>query len=264
MAIDSKTIYEASRPIGIPGRYGGATTEIYGSSPPVRLPSFTASPNSAQPNRTVASMTTIQPSFSPASNISIRRRRNVLDHNAIRDLDLEGQRPSSDDFIPDYDPVQSLSTSFFSSVSIEDFMTGGVEERLEYNSINEPRVQCRSPGEDSFSRISKQGRKLLRSSRLPIEHILEFEELVFDHLRTKTPRHRFLADDRHYFVVTIQNPFRRSLLHSVCQYYRLTSQTMDKQAGITMIKATQQTNMLPDIRLSDYLVATFGHELPSP
>jgi hypothetical protein len=180
-----------------------------------------------------------------------------------RDTSLENLL---EDFLDD--PVIPLSTSFFSALSIDDFFPDHhpqqshvfdeyameivvVEEAFSYS------------GEECFNRISKQGRKILKSSRLPIEHVLELESLVFDHLRSKTPRRRFLADEDHFFTLTIQNPFRRSLLHSVCQYYRLSSQTVDKQAGLTVIKATHQTSLLPVVRLSDFLASSFGHALPS-
>jgi hypothetical protein len=52
------------------------------------------------------------------------------------------------------------------------------------------------------------------------------------------------------------------LLHSVCQYYRLSSQTMDKAAGLTVIRATEQSLAMPQTRLSEYLSRTFGHALP--
>lgn len=164
------------------------------------------------------------------------------------------------------DEMIILSTSFFSTISIEDIISdndgNGIDE-IDLDLLLPPNPSAEISGHACYNRISKQGRKFLRSSRLPIEHILEFESLIFDHLRSKTPRRRFLADDHHFFTVSIQNPFRRSLLHSVCQYYRLSSQTVDKAAGLTVIKATQQTNVLPTVRLSDYLVATFGHMLPS-
>lgn len=276
MAIDSITLSEgSSRPVGIPGR-PTVGAESFGSSPPVRLPSFL--PSSDQdipvPLRRAPATSPTQRSFSSSSSSgsSTRRRRNVLDPSVIRMAGLEVRRDTSlenmeEDFIED--PVIPLSTSFFSALSIDDFFPdhcqeGGSHVFDEYDmEIVVVEESFSYSGEECFNRISKQGRKLLRSSRLPIEHVLEIESLVFDHLRSKTPRRRFLVDEEHFFTLTIQNPFRRSLLHSVCQYYRLNSQTVDKQVGLTVIKATQQTNLLPEVRLSDFLATSFGHTLPS-
>lgn len=276
MAINSVTISGGSRPVGIPGGTGRPATSVesYGSSPPVRLPSFL--PSSEQdipvlPRRAPATSPTLRSfSSSSSSGSTTRRRRNVLDPSAIRMAGLEVRRDTSlenmeEDFIED--PLIPLSTSFFSALSIDDLFPDHNEPSHVFDEYAMEIVAIEETipfsGEECFNRISKQGRKLLRSSRLPIEHVLEIESLVFDHLRSKTPRRRFLADEEHFFALTIQNPFRRSLLHSVCQYYRLNSQTVDKQAGLTVIKATQQTNLLPEVRLSNFLSSSFGHVLPS-
>jgi len=180
---------------------------------------------------------------------------------------LEVHRNMSLEDAPDgYDPLPGLSTSFFSTISIDDIysdMEVDDDEAMLDELCFGLESACSSVSPvDCFNRISKQGRKLLRSARLPIEHILEFEALIFDHLSSKTPRHRFLANEEHFLTMTVQNPFRRSLLHAVCQYYRLASQTVDKEAGLTAIKATPSSNLMPLQRLSTFLVISFGHALP--
>lgn len=275
MAIDSKTIHEGSQPIGIPtGRLGGGY-EAFGSSPPVRLPNFAA------PNRPSAILPGSTPGPSPslgsssssstsaASSASRRRRKKVLSPASVREYGLEVHRSMSIDQLPDeYDPLQALSASFFSTLSIDDIFSdmddddeegAGLEGLCAHLDAGLPGLQ--GP-EQCFERISKQGRRLLRSTRLPIEHVLEFESLLFERLRSKTPRQRFLPGQEHFLALTIQNPYRRSLLHSVCQYYRLSSQTVDKAAGLTVIRATEQSGAMPQYRLSEYLARTFGHALP--
>lgn len=275
MAIDSKTIHEGSQPIGIPaGRHGVSGYEAFGSSPPVRLPNF-ASPNhtgrSSNAPRDSASGSVLGSgsSSSSSSSGSRRRRRNVLSTSSVRQNGLEVHRSMSIEqpYPDEYDPLQALSTSFFSTISIDDIFSDMDEDddgaELEGLCAH---LDAGLPGmegaEQCFARIAKQGRRLLRSSRLPIEHVLEFESLVFERLQSKTPRHRFLQDEEHFLALTIQNPYRRSLLHSVCQYYRLNSQTVDKAAGLTIIRATQQSISIPQQRLSEYLAVAFGHALP--
>ncbi len=209
MAIDSRTLF-SSQPIGIPGQQARGQQDSYGSSPPVRLPAF--GPSSSATKITSSSSLSRSPAVvTSCDTLMSRRKRSPRGQPALE--------ISSDGLLLD-DPIVPISTSFFSTLSIEDFDSDGLSE------IRSSLPRGPALGTEScYNRISKQGRKILRSSRLPIEHILEFEHLVFDHLQSKTPRHRVLHDEEHFFVVTIQNPFRRSLLHSVCQYYQLISQS---------------------------------------
>lgn len=242
MAVGSHAI---SGPIGIPGHQQQASRsgESYGSSPPVRLPTF-SSPSQQPPGKRA----TISVSFSMLASEQEGMRR-----MGRRRSKGSPAMTSGDILTEEEGPV--LSTSLFSTLSLDDFDLDALVELPASPPVTPPSEQC-------YNRISKQGRKTLRSARLPLEHILEFEALVMDHLRSRTPRQSVLVGQEHFFMLALQNPFRRSLLHSVCQYYSLASQTVDKAAGLTVVRATRQTAPFPAVRLSDYLAATFGHMLP--
>lgn len=290
MAIDSRTI---SSPVGIPVPAAGTRRQqpdqsysngIYGSSPPIRLPSFSSSSGDSPPMPVPqrngplpqSSLARAFNAAAAAESVSIPLSKRSKRRNQSMAMLMADEVVSSP--VVDEGILPVLSYSFFSTLSLDNFDPSDndnededEDERssTENSSLGSPRMPpARSSGDLGYARISRTGRKLLRSDRLPMEQILEFESLIFEHLSTKTPRHRLLHGADHFFLVTVQNPFHRSLLHSVCQYYALHSQTFRSgEEGDcrvkTVIRATSQTAAFPEERLSSYLSAKFGHRLPS-
>lgn len=235
MAIDSRTI--SSSPVGIPVPTGGRPRQtdnqsqspsMYGSSPPIRLPVFSSSPGDSPNLRppTLPQSSGLSRAFGASPQVSIP----IISKRSKR----RNQTLVSDEMVVDEGILPVLSNSFFSTLSLDDFdleddYNGDGDERSSSDGsrLGSPRMSLtQSSGDIAFSRISRQGRKILKSERVPMEQILEFESMIFDHLSTKTPRHRLLQGAEYFFLVTIQNPFHRSLLHSVCQYYCLHSQSI--------------------------------------